>query len=312
MVVILITGVSGYIGSHLSHLLSNRGLPHIGVDLVPPLTRTEFSRFEQIDILDFQALRNLFQKHNFHTIIHLAANKSIVESKLRPAQYTEVNEFGTENLAKLGVEFHISHFIFASSAAVYGVPTEFPVTENQICKPISLYGTNKLNSENLLRKTSEDHFRVTNLRFFNVAGSIIPGLPKRDDLSLFAKLSRCLSNEEALEIYGNAFNTPDGTSVRDYVFIQDLVEAIFRLLSIETAPCETLNFGSGVATSTLEVIAEFENQSGRKITKEYKDARDGEIPFIVSSIKNTRKILDFVPSTTVSEMVNSYRTMLGL
>jgi UDP-glucose 4-epimerase len=269
------------------------------------LTSTEFSRFEQIDILDIQAVRNLFQKYNFHTIIHLAANKSIVESKLRPAQYTEVNEFGTENLAKLGVEFHISHFIFASSAAVYGVPTQFPVTENQICKPISLYGTNKLNSEKLLRKISKNHFRVTNLRFFNVAGSIIPGLPKRDDSSLFAKLSRCLSNEETLEIYGNAFNTADGTSVRDYVFIQDLVEAISRLLSIETEPCETLNFGSGVATSTLEVIAEFENQSRRKITKEYKEARDGEIPFIVSSMEKTTRKLDFVPRATISEMVRT-------
>lgn len=307
---ILVTGISGYIGSHLTNLLSKRGLSHVGVDLAPRLFMTELSRFEQVDILDFEALRKVFLKYRIQTIIHLAAKKSIAESKLRPAHYTQVNELGTENLAKLAIEFHVSRFIFASSAAVYGMPTEHPVTENQICEPISLYGTNKLNSENLLREISKGYFGVTNLRFFNVAGSIIPGLPNGDDLSLFAKLFRCVSTGEVLEIYGNSFDTADGTSVRDYIFIQDLMEAIFRLLSIETEVFETLNFGSGVPTSTREVIAEFENQSRQSITKEYKDARYGEIPFIVSSIEKTTRTLGFAPRTTLAEMVCSYMKRL--
>ena len=282
---VLVIGGAGYIGSHVALELCENGHDVTVFDNLSSghlLNIDSRAEFIQGDILKNDDLKNVFTG-KFEAVFHFAALKAAGESMLEPGKYATSNITGTINILNKMVENNIKCFIFSSTAAVYGMPEYLPVDEKHPINPINFYGYTKLAIENLLHWYSNlKGVRFGVLRYFNAAGydmqGRIKGLEKNPANLLPIIMESAIGIQDTMDIYGDDYNTPDGTGIRDYIHVNDLAIAHVRALNYIMGKQEnlTLNLATGKGYSVLEVIKNIQEIIGRRINYKIVDRRPGD------------------------------------
>jgi UDP-glucose 4-epimerase len=299
---ILVIGGAGYIGSHAVLELCENGHDVTVFDnlstghLINLDSRAEFI---EGDILNNKNLENVFNE-KFEAVFHFAALKAAGESMLEPGKYATTNITGTINVLNHMLENSISNFIFSSTAAVYGMPEYLPVDENHPIKPLNFYGYTKLEIENLLHwYSSLKGIRFGALRYFNAAGydinGRIKGIEKNPANLLPIVMETAIGKRESMDIYGDDYNTPDGTGIRDYIHVTDLATAHVQALNyiVENKENLTLNLATGNGYSVLEVIENTQQIIGKNISYNIIDRRSGDPAELIAISKLAKNYLNW-------------------
>jgi len=291
-VTILITGGAGYIGSHMVYAALESGRDVVVLDNLSTGVRAlvaEGARFHQADISDQPCVRHLLQHYAVTSVIHFAGSVVVPESVEQPLTYYANNSSGSRNLIETCLQAGVRNFIFSSTAAVYGLPKRNPVTEEMPVSPINPYGRSKLMIEWMLEDAARAHdFRFVSLRYFNVAGADPKGRTGQSTPQATHLIKRAcqvaLGRSPHLDIFGTDFPTPDGTGVRDYIHVTDLVGAhALALDHLERGgkSC-TLNCGYGHGFSVRQVIDVVSKVAGHKLRTREVPRRAGDPPEIVA------------------------------
>ena len=294
---ILVTGCAGFIGSHLANKLLNDGFNVVGVDNFndyydPKLKEENLSEAEKNkhfelyreDILDFESLKEIFKREKVEKVIHLAARAGVRVSISNPLLYSKVNLLGTVNLLKLSVDFGIKQFIFGSSSSVYGNSKRLPFAESDPCEAIiSPYGASKRAAEFWVKSFHKTYgLKSTILRFFTVYG------PRgRPDMApaLFAK---AILEERTIVKFG------DGSSSRDYTYIDDIVDGIIKALS-KNLDFEIINLGNNHSVTLSDFIKTIANITGKKARIKHLPKQPGDVEKTWANIHKASKLLDWRP-----------------
>ena len=310
---ILVTGGAGYIGSHVVLLLCDEGHDIIVLDNLSLGTKEAVDKravFINGSILNKEDL--IKSLANVDAVIHLAAYKSAGESMQNPQKYSENNVLGSMNLLRAMIEENVKNIIFSSSAAVYGLPEYLPLDEKHPLKPINHYGYTKLQTEKTIDLYGkEKQISYTNLRYFNAAGydalGRITSLEKNPANLIPSVMEVASGKRNKLLIYGNDFETIDGTGVRDYIHVSDLARAHLAALDLISAQqSTTLNLGSEKQYSVMEVIRSAEKITGKQIPYEIVDRREGDPDKIYASSEKAQNLLKW--SAEASELDNIIET----
>lgn len=308
---ILVTGGAGYIGSHTCVELLNAGYDVIVVDNLYNSNQKAIDRIEQItqkkvkfykeDILDKEALKKIFSENQIDAVIHFAGLKAVGESVLKPVEYYTVNIAGTLNLIDVMRTYGCKNIIFSSSATVYGEPAQIPITEacpKGTCT--NPYGWTKWMLEQILTDvhTSDPEWNAILLRYFNPIGAHESGLigedPKGIPNNLLPYVAQvAIGKLKCVGVFGNDYDTPDGTGVRDYIHVVDLAKGHVKALDKikEKAGCKVYNLGTGKGYSVLDVIHAFSKACGHDIPYEIKPRRAGDIATCYSKCDLAREEL---------------------
>jgi len=302
---ILVTGGAGYIGSHMVHALVDNGEPPVVLDnlstgfrfLIPGSVT-----FVAGSTGDRDLVAKLLQQHHVSEIIHFAASIVVPESVRDPLAYYRNNTMNTCTLLDAAVEAGVKHFIFSSTAAVYGNPGDTPLGETAPTPPISPYGTSKLMSEIILHDVGRAHgLRFVVLRYFNVAGAD-PRLRTGQSTSQATHLIKvaceaALGRRPKLDVYGNDYPTPDGTCIRDYIHVSDLARAHLAALAHlrRGGASATFNCGYGHGYSVFEVIDAVRRVCGHEFPVEITGRRPGDPASLVADVSRIRATLDWRP-----------------
>tara|TARA_A100000164_G_C21934539_1_gene787364 strand:- start:246 stop:1265 length:1020 start_codon:yes stop_codon:yes gene_type:complete len=319
---ILITGGCGYLGSHCAINLLERNAEICIVDnfanssmkildKIKSISKKHF-KFYQGDVRDKKFINAIFLKKNIDTVIHFAGLKSVSESEKNPSEYFSNNITGTTNIIELMKLNSINHFIFSSSATVYGNQHPPPWDEKlKLKSPTNPYAKSKFIIEEILRSFVKENkeFRVGILRYFNPIGAHPSGLLGEEMHSgsnlVPAILKSLIYNDEYLSVYGNDYPTPDGSGIRDYIHVSDLIDGHLKALNyIKTnRGCHVWNLGSGNGYSVLEIIQVFESILKRKINYKFEGRRKGDLPEYWAIIKKAGKELNWSPCKSINDMV---------
>lgn len=305
----LITGGSGYIGSHVVQEFLSHGYSVLSLDLKEPhelfLSDSNFE-FIQLDLMDFKSVENVFTTRKFEGVIHLAALKSVVESFEFESRYLDINYHATLNLAKIAKSNQISKFINTSSAAVYGNPTSSIVDESAKVNPISPYGATKYKSEESLRKMHQDsNFKSISLRYFNVIGAAKFELRDHSINNVVPIFLNALENDVKPTIFGFNLNTIDGTPVRDYIHVGDVAKINFLLATmhwVQNIP-DTFNVGTGVGTSVKQIYETISDILGKKPGFNSAPLRAGEPEVIISNISLLKEYIAEIQFLSAREAI---------
>ena len=291
------TGGSGYIGFHVIALALKNGHSIVSVDTALPSNFEGNFQFIQGSILNFDVLSEVSRAKKFDAIVHLAAEKSIEKSNLFPEIFVNTNVLGTKVLADFALSEKIEHFVFASTAAVYGkIAVGVKLSENCALNPSNTYGTTKVQSEHQLQATfANTHTRLSILRLFNIAGAAHNYLPNYYDVNIFPQLIKSVHEARPFNLYGKNLSTKDGSAVRDYVHVEDVARIILSFLHKETVnlECCILNVCSGIETSNIKVIQSLEAASGKSVLLSIMPQRSGEIAYVVGDAK---RFLSYIPT----------------
>jgi len=325
---ILVTGGTGYIGSHTSIELINAGhevfiidnLSNSRVEVVDTIEKLSGKRpvFENFDILDKEKLEAFFAKHSIDAVIHFAAFKAVGESVAFPIKYYKNNLGTLTNIIEVMDANEVKNIVFSSSATVYGQPEELPATEQTPMQPAeSPYGATKQMGEEILKSKTiaSDDFKVIALRYFNPIGAHDSGengeLPLGVPNNLMPFVTQtAIGIREELKVFGSDYNTIDGTAVRDYIHVVDLakahVKAVERLLA-NTAEeqYEVFNLGTGNGFSVKQVIESFEKTTGVKLNHSMAPRRDGDVESIYASTDKANNVLGWKAEKSLDEMTES-------
>ena len=325
---ILVTGGLGYIGSHTVVELINNGFEVVIIDDLSNSYESVIDNIEKItglrpkfyefDLKNSVKTMQCFQDNKFDGIIHFAASKSVEESVSMPLKYYRNNVGTMLNVVDSMLKCDVKNIIFSSSCTVYGQPDVLPVSEEAPFKRAeSPYGRTKQICEELLRDTvsANDGFYAIALRYFNPVGAhdsaLIGELPIGNPNNLAPLITQSAAGiRDRLYVYGNDYNTDDGTAVRDYIHVVDLakahVSALNRLINNkQLKKYEYFNVGTGKGYSVLEVIGAFEKVNSLKINYEITDRRDGDIEMIYSDIKLSNDLLDWKSEMDIEDMMRS-------
>ena len=295
---ILVTGGAGYIGSHVVMLLCERGHDVVVLDDLSLGNKDAIDKrasFIEGTILNNEDLSKSLS--GVDVVIHLAAYKSAGESMKNPLKYTKNNIDGSISLLRSMVEHNVKNIIFSSTAAVYGVPEYLPLDEKHPLNPINHYGYTKLQTEKTIDLYSkEKQIRYINLRYFNAAGYDSEGRItsiEKNPANLIPSVMEVASRKrDKLFVYGNDFNTNDGTGVRDYVHVSDLARAHLAAIDIlSTHQSATINLGSEKQYSVMDVIRLTEKITGKEIPYEVAGRREGDPDKIYASSENALNLL---------------------
>ena len=319
---ILVAGGAGYIGSHTCVELLEAGYEVVVVDNLYNASQEAINRVEKItgkkvsfyeaDILDREALNKIFDAHKIEAVIQFAGYKAVGESVQKPIEYYYNNITGTLVLCDVMRAHGVKNIVFSSSATVYGDPAQIPITEN--CpkgQPTNPYGWTKSMLEQVLTDihTSDPEWNVILLRYFNPIGAHKSGLigedPKGIPNNLLPYVAQvAVGKRECLGVFGNDYDTPDGTGVRDYIHVVDLaaghVKAIEKLR--ENPGVEIYNLGTGNGYSVLQVVAAFEKACGHKIPYEIKPRREGDIATCYCAPQKAKAELGWKAKYGIDEM----------
>ena len=324
----LVTGAAGYIGSHTARAaLRQPGAELVAVDslarghrgAVDRLARSVDGRvrFEQLDLRDRDALKELLRRERPDAVMHFAGFTLVGESVSRPAEYWSCNAGGTASLLEAMRAAGTPRLVFSSTAATYGAPERMPITESTPQVPVNPYGASKLACEAMIRdevsaaRKDGRPFAATMLRYFNVAGCSADGLLGEDHTPethlVPSALQAAAGMRRALQLFGADYPTPDGTCIRDYVHVEDLAEAhVVALRAMREHACEAYNVGIGHGFSVREVFAECERVVGRKIPVEVVARREGDPPVLLADPARIMRELGWQPRhTTLAPMVES-------
>ena len=327
---ILVTGGTGFIGSHTTVELQQAGYDVVLVDnlsnsnasVVDGIEKITGIRpaFEQVDCLDYEKLEAVFQKYDIKGIIHFAASKAVGESVEKPLLYYRNNIVSLVNLLELMPKYNVKGIIFSSSCTVYGQPDpEFlPVTEAApIKKAESPYGNTKQINEEIIYDTvrSGSPIKSIILRYFNPIGShptsIIGELPNGVPMNLIPYLTQAaIGIREYLTVFGDDYNTPDGSCIRDYIYVVDLakahVAAMARILEGKSEEdVEVFNVGTGNGISVLELINSFERATGVKLPYKIGPRRGGDIEAIWGNVDKANNVLGWKADTPLDDILLS-------
>ena len=302
---VLVTGGAGYIGSHMVLALLDEGEDVVVLDNLSTGFRwavPEQAKFVAGDAGDGDLLLRLFLTNSIDAIIHFAGSIVVPESVVDPLGYYGNNTCKSRTLIAAGVQSKIPHFIFSSTAAVYGTPEENPVAEDARLEPISPYGTSKLMTELMLRDTGAAHdLRYVALRYFNVAGADPAGRSGQSTARathlVKVACETALGERPYLEVFGTDYPTPDGTCIRDYIHVTDLVAAHLDALRYLRAggKSEVLNCGYGSGFSVLDVIASVKRVSQADFPVRMGPRREGDSAALVAQASRVGEVLGWVP-----------------
>lgn len=301
---ILVTGGAGYIGSHVVRLLTAAGQPVVVLDNLSTGFAESVLGAELVvgDTGDQALVSKLLKDHNVDTVIHFAAHTIVPESVSDPLKYYGNNTCCSRNLLACCQQAGVKHFIFSSTAAVYGIPDDEACSEDSPLSPINPYGMSKLMTETMLRDLGKaSDMRHVILRYFNVAGSDPDGKigQSTDQATLLIKVAAevAVGKREQLYVFGTDYPTSDGTGVRDYIHVDDLADAHIKALDYlrEGGDSQTLNCGYGHGYSVREVINAVNRVNGTPIKVIEQDKRAGDPPALIAKADKIRTKLGWKP-----------------
>lgn len=298
---VLVTGGAGYIGSHTVKNLLAKGHEVVLVDDFSSGRRelvVKGSRVVEADIKDTRVLDKVFRKHEFGAVLHFASLIQVGESFTDPAKYYVQNLTGSLTLLEAMRRAGVMRFIFSSSAAVYGVPRETPITETHPLAPANPYGQTKLFVESILQDYDRAYgLKFISLRYFNASGADPEGrLGEMHDpeTHLIPNVLRAvLGKRQNVEVFGTDFDTPDGTAIRDYIHVSDLAEAhvlaLDRLARGDSS--EFINLGTNRGYSVLDIINKVKEVTGREVPFAKAPRRKGDVPVLLASKDKAERLL---------------------
>lgn len=320
---ILVTGGVGYIGSHIVKILDERGHQVVILDNFSNSDKRVFKRLREIcnkeiilfdgDIRNYELLDKIFQQTKIDCVIHLAGLKAVGESCNEPIKYYDNNVLGTLNLLKAMKNHDVKKLVFSSSATVYGIPESLPLTENHVLQATNPYGQTKLHIENMLSDIykSDNAWSIVCLRYFNPIGAISCGSLGDDPSGIPNNLMPYLVKVAAkelpyLEIFGNDYDTVDGSGVRDYIHVEDLamghVSAIDYIKDQNEGVHDVFNLGTGQGTSVFQLIDTFEGVTGTEVPIKVTQRRSGDVETCYADPSRAQNKLDWIAKKNLNEM----------
>lgn len=318
---ILITGGAGYIGSHTCIEMQNAGYDVVVIDNLDNSSSESIRRVEAItgkkvkfykdDVRDKSALRRIFTENKIDAVIHFAGLKAVGESVVKPVMYYDNNLINTINLVEVMNEFSVKKLVFSSSATVYGVAEEMPLVEGMPLGAINPYGRTKLFIEEIFRDIcfAEKDWCVALLRYFNPIGAHKSGTigedPKGIPNNLMPYISQvAVGKLEKLHVFGNDYNTVDGTGVRDYIHVVDLAKGHVKAINwvLNNSGCEPFNLGTGNGTSVLQLRDAFVKATGVNIPYVIDPRRPGDPDEVYANSDKAKNVLGWTAELGVEEM----------
>jgi UDP-glucose 4-epimerase len=308
---LLITGASGYIGRNVARYFLDHGIEIVGFDLIEfysPEEWPEGFHFIQGDIKSRRDLEKIQKFGNCSAVLHFAALKSVEESFQFSDLYMETNVEGTKELLNFANDSGIKLFINISSAAVYGDVELGVATEDMVGDPISPYGKSKLIAEETAKNFAhQTGMNVISLRLFNVGGTYKKELQDRGTKNIIPIFINAVKEGISPQIFGNSFETPDGTCLRDYVHVSDICIVIEKLLKLKGLPSKDLilNVGTGAGTSVLQVFQQISKQLGTDIQPTFQRERVGDAPMLIADTSKLAELIKFKPEVSIEKIINS-------
>ncbi|ABJ57264.1 UDP-glucose 4-epimerase GalE [Oenococcus oeni] len=302
---VLVTGGAGYIGSHTVDRLLAHGDRVSVVDNLWTGHRQavpDQAKFYEADVRDKTALKKIFDENDFDAVVHFAALTQVGESMKKPLFYFDNNTFGVISLLEAMRDHNVKKIVFSSSAATYGVPKHNPITEDEIQKPINPYGLTKLQMEQIMAWSDQAYgIKGVALRYFNVAGAKADGSIGEDHNPETHMIPNILmvaqGKKDKMVIFGDDYNTPDGTNVRDYVHVVDLADA--HVLALEYLQRENksnrFNLGTEMGMSNKQLISAAKKVTGIDFKVEIGPRRAGDPDALVASPKKAKEVLGWDP-----------------
>jgi UDP-glucose 4-epimerase len=312
---ILVTGGAGYIGSHFVNLLKKLKIDCVVLDnlkrghkeAVPPDIDLEIA-----DLLNYDDLQNVFSKFNIDSVVHFAAFAYVGESVDNPIMYYQNNVVGSLNLIRAAVEASVENFVFSSTCSLYGNPDRMPISEDCITNPINPYAQTKLIIERMLADIEHSNgMRSVCLRYFNAAGADFLGnIGESHDPEphlIPIVLNTALGKREKVFIFGDDYETNDGTCIRDYIHVNDLAAAHLKALNYlkDGKESQIVNLGTGNGNSVMELIKTAEKIAQVKIPFEITGRRTGDPAVLVADNEKARRILDWEPEYDLDHILSS-------
>lgn len=323
MTSILVTGGTGYIGSHTCVTLLENGYDITIIDNLSNSSAAVLDRiaaitgkkphFHKVDLLNANDLESVFQTRTFDAVIHFAGLKAVSESIEQPLPYYENNVTGTINLLKAMQAANLKTLVFSSSATVYGDPQILPIPEDAPRSAANPYGRTKQVIEDILEDLhlADPEWKIARLRYFNPVGAHPSGLIGEDPRGIPNNLMPFISQvacrvRKCLYVFGGDYPTPDGTGIRDYIHVMDLAEGHLAAMDFLSSKSEgyllTANLGTGHGVSVLEVVKAFEKASGKSIPYQIVDRRPGDVASCYADPALAKRLLCWKVSRNLSEM----------
>lgn len=305
---ILVLGGAGYIGSHAVYQLIDEQKEIVVIDNLQTGHRQAVhpkATFYEGDIRNRQFLRSVFEKEHIEAVIHFAASSLVGESMTNPLHYYDNNVYGTQILLEVMTEFNVDYIVFSSTAATYGEPEQVPITEKMTTKPTSTYGETKLAMEKMMKWTEQAHnIKFVSLRYFNVAGARESGEigedhdPETHLIPII--LQTALGQRDVITIFGDDYDTPDGTCIRDYIHVDDLIEAHLLALNYlqNGGQSDIFNLGSSQGFSVKEIIDTARKVTRKEIPSKIGKRRPGDPSTLIASSEKAQEILSWNPTHT--------------
>ena len=312
---ILITGGAGYIGSHAVYLAIKKGYEVIVIDNLSTGHKKHIHKnavFYEGDIREEKLLKKIFSENSIDQVLHFAAKSIVSESMSNPLKYYENNVYGTQVLLKAMREFNVKNIVFSSTAAVYGTQEQMPLTEKSETKPTSVYGETKLAMEKMINWCSKSYdLNYIALRYFNVAGAIKDASIGEDHLPethLIPKvLKTSIDKDQKITVFGDDYNTPDGTCIRDYIHVIDLIEAHLSALDYlsKNSINHIINLGTNNGISVMEIIKKSSELTGIDIPYNISSRRQGDPDKLIASNILAHEVLGWSPKHSVIDEIIS-------
>ncbi|MDS7594754.1 UDP-glucose 4-epimerase GalE [Agrobacterium tumefaciens] len=321
---ILLTGGTGYIGSHVAVVFAELGHDVVLYDNLSNSTAAVANHIGEIvgrscsfvcgDIRDTDLLQATLREYQIDAVVHLAGLKAVGESVEKPVEYYANNVTGTISLLEAMKAESVKTLVFSSSATVYGKPQYLPIDESHPTSATNPYGRSKLHIEEMLSDlaASDPEWHIACLRYFNPVGAhetaLLGEKPSGKPNNLVPFIAQVAAGTRAiLSVFGDDYDTPDGTGLRDYIHVMDLAEGHAMALRFlgSNAGWHAINLGTGQAYSVLQMIKFFENASGRKVTFEVMPRRLGDVASCYANPKKARELLGWTASRTLDEMCSS-------
>lgn len=311
---ILVTGGAGYIGSHTVIKLIEEGYNPIIVDNLSTGHRkaVHSNTFYKCDLSEIKKLKEIMIQHEIDTVMHFATSCYVGESVVNPHKYFKNNVTNTINLLEAMLEAEVKNFIFSSTASIYGQPVYTPLDEKHPKEPCNPYGTSNLFIEKIV-ETYEKAYGIRHiyLRYFNAAGSdYLRGVgedhyPETHIIPLLIQVA--LGMKKEFRVFGQDYDTPDGTCIRDYIHVMDLADAHINAIKYleKKGKSRAFNLGSGKGYSVKEIIKKVQQISGSTIKVKYSERRKGDPSILIASYEAAKKMLDWSPKRSLSEIISS-------
>lgn len=321
---ILLTGGLGFIGSHTATVLAAEGHEVVIIDNLCNSQRQTLGSLEKItgkklpfyegDVRDPSLLKDIFQDHQIECVIHFAGLKSVAESDADPLKYFDNNVGGSITLIEAMQAAQVKKLIFSSSATVYGVPLYLPYDEEHPLAPMNVYGRTKLQVEEILQdlSNSDPEWSIICLRYFNPIGAhesgLIGELPQGIPNNLMPYICQVVSGKlPQLNVFGDDYDTKDGTGERDYIHVMDLAEGHASALAHvkQQKGWEAINLGTGIPYSVYDLVDAFERSANQAIPKVVKERRSGDLPVYYAKADKAKQLLGWRAKRELQEMCDS-------